>query len=350
MSHELMERLLLILLLLCSSVCMAQRQPVTIDDLLTLSSLSPKNFDKYLSKRGFFPSAKTIRDNNPAFTFVEKNDTQATDSAFLNRSVEMYTKDNTNYFALHTFSKEEFVEGRYRLKKAGFFYDNNKNSPGPASLCFKKGSITVLADSMVKDQGVVYSFLLQKIQFPDPGPVQFADDLLKFDSHEHLVYFFGENNVKEDIYQFSENETKKCSVLFPNSSRQAVFIWDDDSNLHKISFIIIGGVIPTTSAIQYNGSIGQNAWMLKSGMYSGMRLKDLVKLNGDDFKFYGRESEFSFMVEPENTRYLDFKRIGVVLDCFDCTASILLSHEEVSAKEATDLDLAIYVSCIMIRP
>ena len=351
MSHKLMERLLLLILLFfCSFIGVAQRQQVSVDDLLTLSSLSPKNFDHYLGKKGFLPSVKTMRDNNPAFTFVERNNLQENDSISMGRRVEMYKKDNTYYFALHTSSKEEFVEGRYQLKKAGFFYDNNKGTEGPASLCFKKGSITVLADSSVEDQSVVYSFLLQKKEFPDPGPVRFAEDLLKFDSHEHLVHFFGQENVTEDVYQFSESEKKKCSVLFPNSSQQAVFIWDDDSNLHKISFIIIGGIVTTARAAQYNGSIGQNAWVLQNGIYSGMRLKDLLKANGNDFKFYGRESEFSFMVEPVNTRYIDFKRIGIMLDCFDCTASILMSKEKVSAKEAADLDLAIYVSCIMIKP
>jgi hypothetical protein len=352
MSHKLMERLLLfIVLLICSFITVAQRQPVSVDDLLTLSSLSPKNVDHYLDKKGFLPSVQTIRDNSPAITFVEKKSLKESDSLFPGRRVEMYKKDNTYYFALHTSSKEEFVEGRYQLKKAGFFYDNtNKGIEGPASLCFKKGAITVVADSSVQDQSVVYSFLLQKTEFPDPGQVRFAEDLLKFDSQEHLVHFFGKNNVAEDVYQFSESEKKKCSVLFPNSSQQAVFIWDDESNLHKISFIIIGGVVTTTSAAQYNGSIGQNAWVLKNGIYSGMRLKDLIKANGNDFKFYGRESEFSFMVEPQNTRYIDFKRIGVMLDCFDCTASILMNNEKVSAQEAADLDLAIYVSCIMIRP
>ncbi|MEI9809007.1 MAG: hypothetical protein WDO16_14740 [Bacteroidota bacterium] len=329
---------------------MAQRQPVTIDDLLTLSSISPKNFDNYLGKKGFLPPVRTIQDNNPALTFVEKDNSMETDSFLLKRSVEMYKKDNTYYFALHTSSQEEFEEGRYRLKKAGFFYDNKNSLNRPSSLCFKKGSITVLADSSRREKGIVYSFLLQKKEFPDPGPVQFAEDLLKFDSHEHLAYFFGENNVKEDMYRFSETELKKCTVVFPNSSRQAVFIWDDESNLHKISFIIIGGVVATAGTAQYSASIGQNRWMLQSGIYSGMRLKDLLKLNGDDFIFYGRESEFAFMVEPQNTKYIDFKKIGVVLDCFDCTASILLNKEKVSAKEAVDLDLAIYVSCVMLRP
>lgn len=345
-----MERFLLISLFFCSTVCTAQRQPVNIDDLLTLSSLSPKSVDNYLGKKGLLPVGKTMHDKNPAITFTEKHNLNPKDSVFSGRSVEMYKEKDTYYFALHTSSKEEFLEGRYRLKKAGFFYDNDTKTGKATALCFKKGSLTILADSSVREDGTVYRFLLQKKEFPDPGPVQFAEDLLKFDSHEHLIYFFGNENVREDVYYFSEQESGKCSVLFPNSSRQAVFVWDDESNLHTISFVMIGGAIPTASAAEYHGSIGHNTWTMKNGLSEGMRLKDLVKLNGNDFKFYGLQSEFSFMVEPRNTKYIDFKRIGIVLDCFDCTGSSLLNSDKVSAMDATDLDLALYVSSIMIRP
>ncbi|HEY6503627.1 MAG TPA: hypothetical protein VIZ28_06590 [Chitinophagaceae bacterium] len=350
MGHMLMERQLLILLLLCSSVCRAQQKQVNVDDLLILSSISPKNFNTYLGKKGFVPTFKTMPGNNPAVTFIETKNSKGTDSLSFNRSIEMYKRDNSNFFALHTSSKEEFQEGRFRLKQAGFFYDNTNRTERPSSLCFKKGSITIITDTSIKKEGVVYSFLLQKKEFPDPGTIRFAEDLLKFDSHEHLVHFFGKDNVKEDDYRFSENESKKCSVVFPNSSRQAVFIWDDESNLHKVSFIVIGGVVPTASAVQYNRSVGQNAWMLENGVYSGMRIKDLLKINGNDFKFYGQDSEFSFMIEPVNTKYIDFKRVGIVLGCFDCSGSPLLQTEKVSAEEAADLDLALYVSCVMIRP
>ena len=60
----------------------------------------------------------------------------------------------------------------------------------------------------------------------------------------------------------------------------------------------------------------------------------LLELNANDFSFYGRSSENSFMILPEQTRYIDFKKTGVMLACFDCQNSTLLDAEKVSAATA----------------
>jgi general stress protein 26 len=345
-----MGRLLLILLLLGPLVFSGKSQSVTIDDLLNLSSISSRSFDDYMGKKGFLQSGISMKDNVKAISFFEKKHCKQPDSVFVSRSVDLYKKEDTYCFVLHTSSRNEYMDGRNRLKKAGFFYDKASDTSQPGSLLFQKGSISVLANAVTKDGNPVYNFLLQKKEFPDPGSVRFAEDLLKFDSHEHLISYFGEDNVKKDVYFFSEKESKKCSVLFPNSSRQAVFIWDDEDNLYKVSFILISGTISTNSAVKYSGNFSQNTWMSKNGVYSGMRMKDLLKLNMNDFKFYGQNSEFSFMVVPEKTRYVDFTKLGVMLDCFDCHGSPMLNTEKVSAADAADHDLSLYVSCLMIRP
>jgi len=327
---------------------MAQTRPISVDDLLTLTTLSPKNFDSYMNKKGFLSGGRSMRDNAMAVTFFEKR--SSSDTAVINRSVDLYKKDGSWCFVLRTSSPVEFQEGRNILKKAGFFYDNAKDSANTPSLLFQKRDITVMANAGIKDESNEYSFELKKKELPDPGAIRSGEDLFKFDSHEHLVSFFGAANVKEDIYHFSDTELKKCSVLYGNSNQQVVFIWDDERNLYKISFLIIGGVLPTASAAQYTGSISQNTWKLKNGLCAGMRIKDLLKLNGNDFEFYGRNSEFAFMVEPVNTRNIDFKRIGIRLDCFDCNDEMLLNREKVSAAEVVERGLAIHVSSIMIAP
>jgi hypothetical protein len=345
-----MGRSLLIFLLQLPVLCVAQSKSLSVDDLLTLTTLAPKNYDSYMSKKGFLPGARSQQDKAMAVTFFEKQSPVVNDVQSISRTVDLYKKDDTWCFVLKTSSKEEYQEGRNILKKAGFFYDNAGDTSQPTALMFQKRDITVLANSSGKDENPVYTFLLQKKEFPDPGAIRFGDDLLKFDSHEHLVSFFGADNVKEDVYHFSEKETRKCSVLYGNTSQQVVFIWDDEKNLYKISFILISGVLPTASAVQYTGSIAQNAWVLKNGLYVGMRLKDLLKLNGNDFEFYGRNSEFAFMIEPEKTRNIDFKKVGIMLDCFNCSDASLLNKEKVSAEEAADQGLAVYISCVMISP
>lgn len=308
-----------------------------------------------MNKKGFLPGGRSFQDDGVMVTFFEKKSNDEKDTVHINRSIDLYKKGDTWCFALHTSSFDEYLDGQNRLKQAGFFYINSKdtvsNSKDTSLMTaelFQKRNITVQASSGVTDDETVHTFLLQKKELPNPDNIRYAEDLLKFDSHEHLVSVFGENNVKKDFYFFSEKELKNCSVLFGNSNRQVVFIWDDENNLNKLSFIMISGVLPTASTIEYDGNISQNAWTLKNGIYSGMRVKNLLELNENDFKFYGIDSEFSLMVEPVKTGNIDFKKIGIVLNCFNCNGPVLLNKPKVSATDAVDNSLALYVSYIMI--
>ncbi|MBL7741361.1 MAG: hypothetical protein JNK14_19205 [Chitinophagaceae bacterium] len=345
-----MGRALLILLLLANTFCIAQKRSVTVSDLLTLATLSPKNAETYLNKKGFTQGDTKVQDGVMVRTFHEngQNKVAATEEA-AGHTVELYKKGDLYCYLLHTSSADEYKESNSILKKAGFFYDTDTSQPH--ALIFKKGGITVRARSVTCERGSTrYNFLLQKKEFPDPGSVQFGEDLLKFESHDHLANFFGADNIKKDVYYLHPDQPTHCTVLFPNSSRQAMFIWEDEKNLHNISFIMISGVLKTTSTVQFDGNFNHSAWKFRSGLYLGMRLKDLLQLNMNDFLFFGQESEYSFMVVPEKTRYVDFKNIGVMFDCFDCYSSPVLKKEKVSALDAADMDLAIYISCIMIRP
>jgi hypothetical protein len=53
---------------------------------------------------------------------------------------------------------------------------------------------------------------------------------------------------------------------------------------------------------------------------------------------------------PEKTRYIDFTKVGVMLDCFDCNGARLLNGIKVSAEEAAQQELALFVSSMMISP
>lgn len=345
-----MGKLFLILTFVFPAICMAQSQSVTVDELLSLSSLSPQNCDNYLEKKGFSDKRRSIIGNATGFTFNQNKILNANDSQSVSRSVVLYKKDDIRSLVLHTSSWEEYMDGRNRLKKMNFYFGAANDTSTSVPLVFQKGSITVQACSGTEEGKLVYTFLLNRKDIPDPGNVRYAEDLLKFDSHEYLVSCFGETNVKRDVYFFSEKESKKCSVLFPNSSEQAVFIWDDENNFRKLSYILISGTPTTPDAIQYSGSFSQNKWVLKNGIYPGMRIGDLLKLNANDFKFYGNESEFSMMVEPRVTGNINFKWIGIGFNCFNCDRSIVMKKPEVSAIDAVNNNLALHVSYIMISP
>jgi hypothetical protein len=327
---------------------MAQNKPLTVDDLLTLSSMAPKNFESYMNKSGFTSGSKNLKNNVSAVTFHEKINTKKKDTIVVDRSIDFYKSEDMYCFAFHTSSQKEYQDGQIRLMRQGFFYDDKKKPvPGSPQL-FQKGNITVQASAETEDDSLVYTFLLQRKEFPDPAKIQHAEDLLNFDSHEYLVSYFGEKNVKKDQYYFSEKELKKCSVLFGNSGHQAVFVWDDETNMRSLSYVLLSGVMPTVNAAQFDGHIIHNEWVLKDGIRCGMTLKELLNLNGKDFDFYGNSSEFPLMVDPANSGEIDFKKTGIVLNCLNCNGSSLITRSKISAEDAVDNNLPLSVYYIII--
>jgi hypothetical protein len=156
--------------------------------------------------------------------------------------------------------------------------------------------------------------------------------------------------VRKDLYYFSEEEISKCSILFPNTKRQAVFIWKDEINLCELSYILIGGNMTTAGSVNYKDVIAENAWMSKEGIYSGMSLGNLARLNGNDFKFYGKNSEFPLMVVPENTGNINFKKNVVVLGCLSSNGSHLLDKTIVSTDKILEDNPGMYVFMLMLSP
>jgi len=264
------------------------------------------------------------------------------------RNIETYqTKDNFS-FAFFTPCRNEFTESLATLKEEGFFCGNDKSAD---DILFQRKNISVLAKTIKEPAGdTIYSFCFSQAKLPLPGKIQYADDLLEFYSHEQLASVFGKKNVIKDVYYFSEKEISKCSILFPKTRRQAIFIWDDEVNLCRLSYVLIGSNVKTGSLANYKGLIEENAWSSKDGISPGMNLRNLIRLNGHDFMFYGNHSKFSFMVVPENTGKLDFKKNMVVLGCLDPVGSRLLNNEMVSAKEILDDNPGIYVFMIVLTP
>src|SRR5271169_1583881 len=98
-----MKRSLLILILLCFAAGRAISQAFTVDDLIDLSSLSSKNVDHFMNKKGFLSHTRNMDDNLMATGFFEKIKDSKEDTLTL-RSVDLYKKDDSRYFVLHTSS------------------------------------------------------------------------------------------------------------------------------------------------------------------------------------------------------------------------------------------------------
>ena len=180
-----MGRLFLILACLCPAICIGQLPSFTVDDLVNISSVSPQNFDDYILKKGYPVKRRSIFDNLMGFTFYEKSD--PADSNPVVRSIDLYKDGDTWNIAMHTSSFDEFIIGRNELKRSNFYFDDDADTSLRATLVFQRKAVTIRTETDTVEDELVYTFLLKKKAIPFPGSIHYAEDLLKFDSHEHLV-------------------------------------------------------------------------------------------------------------------------------------------------------------------
>ncbi len=342
-----MKKQLLILLLQFIFAGPVNSQSFTVDDLIKLSSVSPKLLDNHLKREGFSNIRHWIDYDLRKISFYEKIKTAKRDS-LTGRVVELYKKGGIRYLEFHTPSFTEYLDGHRRLVKAGFFHDEKKELTQTGNKIYQKKNMVVLATTSSTDDIIQYNFQLTVNEYPNPSSIRYAEDLLKFNSHEYLAGFFGEKNVKKDLFYFSEKELKSCTVLFGNSNRQAVFVWNDEENLRDLSYILVSNIISTVSAEKFNQVLGLNKWELENGIYSGMSIKELLKLNQKDFEIYGSLSEKAFMIKQENEGKIDFKKVAVMLSCNNCNDDKLLKNSAVKAFDIAEENLPMYVYHIII--
>lgn len=300
-----MKKVLLILILQNFAAAVAHCQSFSVDELITLSNLPSNNIDHFMRKKGFVLSGSISDSVTMRAGFIQKLKSNKKDIE-TKRSIDIYIKNDAKCFTLHTSVLNEYIEGQQRIIKSAFIYDTLKNVSKASSMLFQKDNITIMATREVRDSIMQYSFELKQKSIP--SSLKYAEDLLQFDSHEFLVSFFGEQNVKKDLYYLSEKELKKCSVLFSGTPRQAVFVWGDEINLNNLSYVIVSNVLPTEGAKKINPLSGNNEWQLKNGIYPGMAIKDLLKINEMDFDIYGNKSELAFIVKPNEYGKIDFKK------------------------------------------
>ncbi len=331
-------------------VCNLRSQEFSAKEILYASSLSSKKLENYLNKNKFIPDGNKLQNDIVINTYILKPEKskKKKDTLNIQKSIETFQTKNSSSFTYITSLKNEYTESLVELKEIGFFCGNEKDT---ANILFQKKNISVLANVIVqKDEDTLYSLAINEQVLPLLEEIQFAEDLLQFYSHEYLVSVFGQKNVIRDIYYFSEKEVAKCSVLFPKTSRQAVFIWEDNINQCKPAYLIIGGNMNAGSITNYDGVISENVWNSKDGIYSGMSLNSLMKLNGSSFKFYGKNSDSPYMIVPEKTGAINFKTNRVVLGCLNPSGSRLLNNATIGADEILSDNLGLYVYMMMILP
>lgn len=343
-----MNKLLLLLGVIFVTAC-CRAQDIPVDDLLGFSSLSTKKFDSYISKKGFRSAGRSFINDTIVDAWQQVSPDPDSTKPTIFRRVYRYQNGKNFSFGLQTSCRQEYLSALSRLKEEGFFC-GNAGDTGGTSFLFQKTSYTIETSSLIEDSLVYYAMVFRDQVMPSSREVVYGNDLVKFTSHEYLATFFGRNNVRKDLYYFSESESNQCTVLFPNTSRQAVFIWEDEQNLRGLLQVIISGNLPTAGSAGFTQQMRENAWLLDNGLRFDMRLDELIRLNGEDLLFYGKNTTSPLMLLPKNKGDIDLSSTGIILGCINCGGSSLLDKKVVSAYDAIDQSLRLHIAMLILFP
>ncbi len=319
-----------------------QAQSFSMDDLVSLTHFPSARFDNYLAKKGYRAAGSSAGTDSLAYTYFNKKGKDEQPE----KQILKVGKENTAVVAYQTTEKTEYDRLSEQLKANGYRFTHDLSGQG----LYQKGSVTITTRQERGDK-TLYSFIVENKPLPRPRDILYAEDFLQLASHEYLVAVFGEGNVKKDVFYFSENEVNKCSVLFPNTNMQVIFIWHDQVSNRGIDFLLIGGHLRAESSIDYHKQVELNAWQSRLGIWSGMSLQELQDINGSNLSIFGWNTEQPGVVSPKNKGKINFKNLGIVLNCLDCNEDRYYSKSNlINSADLLAQGRRVYVSTIIILP
>ncbi len=343
-----------------AGITTANAQDFSVDKLIEMMSLTVPKFDRQLVNNKYQSletewlgdTAVKMYEYYPSIRFSKKK----TADTVCRKFTRSFLKE-TYIHTYQTTSPLEYKGIITGLKKKGFYCEYEKDTTEhPATYLYQHEDYT--ADAAIKKEADTAWYLItfHKKILPVDREIYFAEDLLQFTSHEYLVYYFGEKNVKKDIYYFGGNDIVKCSVLLINSNRQVIFIWKDGLNRRKIGNLLFGGQHRLKSQEGRDKPEGrdtvirENSWMLKCGIRAGMPLYELRTLNERNIVFCGGDAPNPGLIFPESSGRVDFKDRDVILGCMNCSDEKFLRTKIMYADKAMKEGDIFFILTIVLYP
>ena len=319
---------------------LAQAQNFSLNELLSLNNTAYGKFQNYASKKGFY----TEKQQKDYVKMQYSRD--STRTAYL---VRQWDNDG-GWMRMEKLTETEYHGLKASMQQDGYVIGK---MPGKENVeVFEKTPmiITAISEASDDDSGTYYNIVIQKKILPRPRDLQFAEDLLQLDSHQQLEYVFGQGNITKDLFIYPDGTTSSCTVIYPQSSAEAVFIWKDKTNYRMLESIRVGGNSNTKGSLDYNRVVEQNRWASKQGVYPTMTLDKLCALNEASIKFYGWGATHSGGLYPENKGKLDFSQISFVFSCFNCNEQKYYGDKPHNAEEALNEYRRIHIATLVLKP
>lgn len=342
-----MNKWIWLLTFLCLSAAGLRAQMPALQELLAYPDQPDKKLEQTLTRLGFAAVDRTHLPDTVYYTW--KTSADADSSKAITRSISKCSSNGTTLYFYQTTSRDEFARLLAEGERIGVACAEPPSVQSlPLLLQYQQMLMLAYVDQSADMKR--YTLRIEKKPLPAVKQLQWAEQLLLFDSDELLAAYFGRDQVKKDLYYFSEKEINRCSILFPNTPRQAIFIWEDQANRRVIDQIIIGSMTTSGQLAGYAGALDGNTWQFRNGIEFNMRLDQLLHTNEEDIQFYGRRSPYYLMLKPGTKGKVDFSGTGIVFDCLNCVGDPFLNTELVSGKAAVTEGLRLHISLVILWP
>jgi len=316
-------------------------QTVELKELTGLLDLSREKLETHLQKRGFKRDYYAGQEDGICFIRKDKKDKTCS------QAFKIIPRDNEYMLTYKTSSVEEYQKLKNDLVRAGYVCPKKADT---ASLLYQRWGTRIESSITMEDSTMWYELRASKKPLPKLRDIVAAEDLLQLDAQQYLEAVFGRENIKQDVFYYTENETNKCTVIFPNSDREAIFVWNDEENLKDIAFILIGGTLKPRQHLDNVNAVAPNSWHSRQGVYCGMTIREMQLINQQPIRFYNWRTESAGYLAPGNRGALDFNNLGVVFNCLNCGFTKVSSDEVLESANAIANDQRVFVNSLIILP
>ena len=319
------------------AVCIFAKAQVSMEQLLNIDPSNGKRFDQAMKRLGLkYHGITAVRDSS--YLVYAKQPLPAKNGKQLLKC----QINGSDLIIFQTSSPEEIDGIEQQFLNSGFNYPSIRKSQCP--FLYQKDNIVVSFSCEESDSGAIYSCSINRSVLPKAKEIVYAEDLLRITSHEFLCSVFGASNVKKDYFYFSENRKVPCSVLFPNTKLEAVFVWEDAVNYKDILALRIGGDPQTQSSLDFNRSIEQNVWQSKKGLYIGMSLQEIQKRNLFNVQESTSSENFTLNAKKQNDA---LNNLGLIFSCLNCGDDRYFKANFANTSEEIDESRKVYVSTMV---
>jgi hypothetical protein len=334
-----MKKLYLFLAVLAPCLTISA-QTISLNELLNLSAISAAKFQQYASKKGF----QTEKQQSD---FVRMQYTRDTNNVFY---LSRQWNGTGGWLQLEKITAADYELLKQKMQEEGFVAGELRTKV--RTDIFEKGQLVITASPEIDlvEEKRLYNVVIQNRPLPKAKDLQYAEDLLQLDSHQQLAHVFGADNVLKDDFLTADGGTLPCSVIYPQSPYEAVFIWEDRANFRSLYELRVGGNPHTKRALRYSAAVPQNRWMSRQGVYPTMTLDQLCARNEAPVSFYGWGEEKSGLLSPVTSGKLDFKHLSFVFSCFNCNDEKYYGDVQHSADEAIREYRKVHVATLVLKP